>query len=556
VARSAPAPGGREPYRPVRAADERVAVRATGRHARSAGGRPAQSANGQRSDGADDWPTRNFTRQRPSAQDDWHQNGWRPSQQQDLHPDDWRTPDRSRPRSNGEQMRAGDDWPLNGSARQRDDWRHEDWRTPSQQDWRTPRQQDWHPPDGDDRRPRRFDHQAGGEFDEPGYPQRKRRRRQRRLRSPRTRLVLRLTVVAAGIFALVTTWSLGSAITNPGMGSSVAARAAEWARDHYLGPLVTLGEWISYQPPKVGGKPAFSLASGLSGTHKPTGKAGRHNAISLAPPHRLKAVAGTPLAGEGVWRVLASVHGIPAIWGTYLRPSNIYTSYVSGIVSMNQQLLRFQLRPGAEDPGPGNWHAQPSITPGTRTGLLATFNGGFKIASAGGGFYLNGATQGSLQPGAASVVYYQDGHLAIGAWDQTVRMTPQVVGVRQNLKLIISSGKIPASVDYNVESSWGATLGGSYYVWRSGIGITKTGRIIFAYGPALNVRMLAELLQNAGAVTAMQLDINPEWMSYMYYQPGSDRANPTPHNLLPDQNQPADRYYSVCSRDFTAVYAR
>ena len=69
------------------------------------------------------------------------------------------------------------------------------------------------------------------------------------------------------------------------------------------------------------------------------------------------------------------------------------------------------------------------------------------------------------------------------------------------------------------------------------------------------MRELAELLKRAGAVTAMQLDINPEWMSFMYYLP-RDPADPTPVALLPDQMQPPDRYYSVSGRDFTTVYAR
>ena len=153
------------------------------------------------------------------------------------------------------------------------------------------------------------------------------------------------------------------------------------------------------------------------------------------------------------------------------------------------------------------------------------------------------------------MVYYRDGRIAIGNWDRSVRMTPDVVGVRQNLHLIVSGGRVPASVDYNVETSWGATLGGGYYVWRSGIGITRDGRVIFAYGPALNVRELAEVLHHAGAVTAMQLDINPAWMSYMYYL-HDESAHPRPVNLLPTQLEPADRYYYPNSRDFTAVYAR
>ena len=252
----------------------------------------------------------------------------------------------------------------------------------------------------------------------------------------------------------------------------------------------------------------------------------------------------------------ATAQGKPAIYGTYLRASNVFTSYVAGIALMNQSLVRFELRPGSEDPGPGPWRAQPWITPRTRRGLLATFNSGFKIASSGGGFYLNGATVGRLTSGVASVVYYRDGRIAIGVWGQTVRMSPGVVGVRQNLRLIVDHGHIPASVDSNVTTSWGATLGGGYYVWRSGIGMTAGGRVLFVYGPALNVRELARLLKRAGAVTGMELDINPEWMSFMYYRPRHHPADPAPSVLLPTQNQPADRYYSISGRDFTAVYSR
>ena len=254
--------------------------------------------------------------------------------------------------------------------------------------------------------------------------------------------------------------------------------------------------------------------------------------------------------------MLETVKGYPAIFGTFLRPSAVYTSYVAGLVSMDQRLVKFRLRPGAEDPGPGDWKASTWIPPGTRKGLLATFNGGFKLDSAGGGFYLNGSHKGALVNGAASVVYYRNGTIKIGSWGGELRMTPDVVGVRQNLKLLVDHGKVPATVDQNVNTTWGATLGGGYYVWRSGLGITQDGRVIFVYGPALNVRELASLLRRAGAVEALQLDINPEWMSYDYYKAAGHPRNPTPHALLPNQQGSVDRYYQVYSRDFTAVYSR
>jgi hypothetical protein len=397
----------------------------------------------------------------------------------------------------------------------------------------------------EDRRPPRGDG--------PPLPGTKRRRRGR----GRFRRVLKLRTVRVilVIFAVFLCWagfSLGQALAAPN-GGSMSSKLAEWARDHYLGPVVTFGEWISYSPPKVGGKPGFSLTAPGAAPVKVKAK---HHGFVPNIPLKLSSPAGAPLAGEGVWRVLETVKGEPAIFGTFLRPDSTHTSYVAGIVSMDQRLVSFQLHPGAEDPGPGNWKSQPDIPPGSRTGLVATFNGGFKLNTSGGGFYLNGVTRGGLVNGTASVVYYRNGTIKIGSWGSEVRMTPDVVGVRQNLKLIVDHGVVPASVNQDVLGSWGATLGGGYYVWRSGLGITKGGRVIFVYGPALDVQSLANLLRRAGAVEGLQLDINPYWMSYEYYHAAGHPTDPTPTNLLPTQQQTAYRYYSVYSRDFTAVYSR
>jgi hypothetical protein len=346
-------------------------------------------------------------------------------------------------------------------------------------------------------------------------------------------------------------FSVGQALAAPG-GGSTAAKLAEWARDHYLGPVVTFGEWIGYNPPKAGGKPGFSLAVPSSApTHFKKTKSFQPNI-----PLKLTSPAGTPLPGEGRWRLLETVKNEPAIFSTFLRADKVYTSVVAGIVSLDQRLVRFGLRPGVEDPGPGNWKASTWVPPGTRRGLLATFNGGFKLDSAGGGFYLNGKHKGALVNGAASVVYYRDGTIKIGAWGRELGMTPNVVGVRQNLKLLIDHGQISPSLNQDVISKWGATLGGGYYVWRSGIGITQGGRVIFVYGPSLNVQDLANLLHRAGAVEGMQLDINPEWMSFDYYKAGNTPQDPVPHALLPTQQGSTYRYYQPYSRDFTVVYAR
>ena len=112
---------------------------------------------------------------------------------------------------------------------------------------------------------------------------------------------------------------------------------------------MTFGEWLTYQPPKVGGKPGFSLA----GPGAAPAKFKKVHGFQPIVPQKLLSPAGAPLQGEGQWRLLETVRKEPAIWSTFLRPDKVHTSYVSGIVSLDQRLVKFQLRPGSEDPGPG-----------------------------------------------------------------------------------------------------------------------------------------------------------------------------------------------------------
>jgi hypothetical protein len=386
-----------------------------------------------------------------------------------------------------------------------------------------------------------------------GHPPLRKARFRRTRRLFRRRSVRVVSAVVA-LFLVWVMFSVGqAAFRNNGQG--VSANLAEWARDHYLGPVVTFGEWLSYKPPPKGGKPSFSLAvpSGEAVTPAKTGA--KSKAFVPDIPGTLRSLAGTPIAGEGQWRVVEKVNGEPAILATFLRDAT-YTSEVNGIASIDQRLVKFYLRPGTEDPGAAGWGVPDDVPLGQRKGLLATFNGGFKLDSAGGGFYLNGIYHGSLRTGAASIVYYKDGSVKIGQWGRDFTMNSSIAGVRQNLKLLVDRGKVSSNANSDVMTNWGATLGGGAYVWRSGLGITKDGRIVYVYGSALNAQDLGLLLQRAGAVEGMQMDINPAWMKFDYYQAGSHPSDPTPVPLLPTQQPSPYSYYTASTRDFTVVYAR
>ena len=381
----------------------------------------------------------------------------------------------------------------------------------------------------------------------------------RRTRRFFRRPVARIVSAAFAVFLLTVLVSAGqAAFKNNGQG--MAANVAEWARDHGLGPVVTFGEWLTYNPPPKGGKPAFSLAvpsgEGVTASRAPgAGTAAANRGFAPDIPATLRSLAPSPVSGEGQWRVVDTVGGQPAVLTTFLRDAT-FTSQVNGIASIDQRLVSFSLRPGTEDPGAANWGVPYDVPSGHRAGLLATFNGGFKLDSAGGGFYLNGIHHGTLEMGAASIVYYKNGTIRIGQWGRDFRMSSSIAGVRQNLKLLVDHATVSPDANSDVMSNWGATLGGGYYVWRSGVGVTADGRFVYVYGPALNAQDLGQLLQRAGAVEGMQMDINPAWMKFDYYQAGNHPANPTPVPLLPNQQPSPYSYYTPSTRDFTAVYAR
>ena len=84
-------------------------------------------------------------------------------------------------------------------------------------------------------------------------------RRPGRIRRLLRRRTVQVILALIAVFCCWLAFSVGQALAAPN-GGSLSSKLAEWARDHYLGPVVTFGEWLTYQPPKVGGKPGITLA--------------------------------------------------------------------------------------------------------------------------------------------------------------------------------------------------------------------------------------------------------------------------------------------------------
>jgi uncharacterized protein YigE (DUF2233 family) len=361
------------------------------------------------------------------------------------------------------------------------------------------------------------------------------------------------------VLAVLLAWfglSFGSALTNPAYGTSLMARAAEWGRDHHLGSFVTWAEeeWYRLHPPRVGGRPPAGAFSGGSGPTR------ARTVTALPAPSRLRSPAGAWLPGEGVWHPAGRVVGrTAAIYTTTVRPDAVHTSYVVGVAWMDPRLLRAQLYAGTQIPGGGPYRFSTPVSVAAARTLDAAFNSGFKMADANGGYYTEGRTEVPLRPNAASLVVYRDGSATVGAWGSQVRMSRDVASVRQNLDLIVSGGRPVPGLLANDNAQWGFTLGGAFDVWRSGVGVTRDGALVYVGGPSLAITSLANLLADAGAVRAMELDINTDWVQYSTYR-GAPGRSVTPANgvsLLGGMAGDPSRYFaSWWSRDFYTMSVR
>jgi hypothetical protein len=353
--------------------------------------------------------------------------------------------------------------------------------------------------------------------------------------------------------------SLVHALTRPGS-DGVAARLAEWGRDHGLGPVVTWLEAQQYErnQPPTGGVPA----GGIPAAH---GAEAERPGGSPAPPPLPPPAGLAPLPGEGQWQTVVSTPHGDAVRVASVRPDAAHTSYVAGVMWLDPSLVRGVLHPGTEDPG-GVWRTPTSVDGVEQRTVVAAFSAGFRLqGDSHGGWYAEGRAARPLVPGAASLVLRRDGAADVGAWGAVpgtgeVSMTPDVVAVRQNLVPLVDSadgvhGEVNPTCATGGTAEWGSTIGQAAYIHRSGFGVTATGAEVYVGGPALSVCTLGELLRSAGVVRGMELDINPAWVSGAYFHP-TGAAHPEAFRLFPDEQVGAQHYLQTSSRDFVSFDLR
>lgn len=348
--------------------------------------------------------------------------------------------------------------------------------------------------------------------------------------------------------------SLVRALRAPG-GDRASTKFVEWVRDHGGGSAVNSIEhwWYTRHAPPVGGRPPH----GVPAVHPSPGvrRASDSGTRGTRPPD-VASIVSDRLPGEGVWQPSGKlVHGVPALYETFVRPDTVHTSLLTGLVWMNTSLMRAVLHNGLAVPGHGPWLHGDQITASEDGPLVAVFNSGFRLNDSRGGYFTEGRTVRPLVDGRASLVIDDRGRPTVVQWGRDVRSTAGVESVRQNLDLIVDGGQAVPGLGANGHSRWGATVGGAVDVWRSGVGIDRAGNLVYAAGPGLNIETLADVLTRAGCVRAMELDINWDWVTFDTYQ-GSTPSDIHGAKLLAGMERSGDAYLHPGSRDFIAMLAR
>jgi hypothetical protein len=214
------------------------------------------------------------------------------------------------------------------------------------------------------------------------------------------------------------------------------------------------------------------------------------------------------------------------IYAAQIFPNDLLPNEPVYLAWIDPRELKFNWVSGAEEPMPKDGVYPEDLN---RTGripkadheqLVAAFNGGYLSKHGAFGAKFDGVQVLPPRHGLATAAINKNGELKIGEWgrDFTIK-DKDIITYRQNLRLTIDNGEIHKDIRWRTYGASRPTahsedpLSGDLkaHTWRSGLGMTKEGVIIFAAGDYLDGELLANALLAAGADRAMQLDVNSSY---------------------------------------------
>ncbi len=266
------------------------------------------------------------------------------------------------------------------------------------------------------------------------------------------------------------------------------------------------------------------------------------------------------LAGEGIWQnhplSLFPTQEVMAVTFVRSDPQRPYS--ITTLVQMDMSQMKLGSVAGTQQPGGPVGKPGPGVVPNNIIDsgkLIAAFDGGFQYKDGAYGMIVNNTTYLPLKNDLGTLVGYKDGTLKIFDY-QGQSLGNNIDFIRQNCPILINNGEI-TTTNQRDKKLWGRLAAGTVdiYTWRSGIGLTAKGNLIFAVGNNLTPATLAAALKSAGAVNAIQLDINPIWVRFNIFEPNGF-GKYISSTLTKDLQDGSKQYLNGYQKDFFYVYKK
>ncbi len=312
------------------------------------------------------------------------------------------------------------------------------------------------------------------------------------------------------------------------------------------------GSDASVEPPLTAtplGPTQLAGAGLASPTPQPTRTPGP--AVPALPRPIPPLILSDPRPGEGVWSPVGlplAKRSRPPMMRTFFRPDPERPYAIVDLAWIDLSQTQLTLVPGTSEPrsarGVPRGEAQIPLDVQNSGNLLASWNGGFLTIHGGYGMMVNRTIIAPPKDGFAVLGQYADGSMHIGVWGRDIKMTPDLVSFRQNGPILIDQGVL----NEQELTAWGASVSGETRIWRSGIGITRDGALIYAAGSSLSAQTLGVALLRAGAVEAMQLDVNAWHVFFFTYDYGDNGL--VPSKLSTQMAGNTRMYLTPYERDF------
>jgi hypothetical protein len=289
------------------------------------------------------------------------------------------------------------------------------------------------------------------------------------------------------------------------------------------------------------------------------------------PPPPIASIWKSAEHGEGEWvvpalpwlrRVPAAAPDAPSpFYETFVRPDEERPYAKVLLVAMDMRQLDLDMEAGVEDPepltGPPGAGRIPR-DPAVYRRVAAAFNGAFKTEHGHYGMMVHKRVLLPPVPGAATVVVLDDGRAGFGTWGSDRRVggvlgvaDDQIASFRQNLDPLVEGGRInPAG-----RNLWGFTLPGKgVQTERTGLCVTKSGHLLYAWGDDVSATTLGKSLAMAGCDYGMHLDMNPYHTGFLFTAIDDLTAKKYKSSLLSSaMSIPTDRYIQYAPKDFFYV---